>query len=349
MVSTIADNGSTDDTWAIATELATQLPGVHAVRLELPGRGRALKTVWSRSDAEVLAYMDVDLSTDLNALLPLVEDTGWFFDTELLVLAERSGLRIHEVPVDWVDELVRPDATPLPLGPVRARGWLTGREHDPRWVRPALLALLAGTAALYILGLGANGWANSFYTAAVQAGTQSWKAFFFGSFDAANFITVDKPPGSLWLTGLSARMFGVNAWSILVPQALAGVATVGLLYATVRRHFSAAAGLLAGAALALTPVATLMFRYNNPDALLVLLLVAGAYAVTRATETASARWLALAGVLVGFGFLTKALQALLVVPAFTLVYLLAAPTSLGRRLGHLVLAGVAMLAAGQDQ
>ena len=245
-----------------------------------------------------------------------------------------------------VDELVRPDATPLPLGPVRARGWLTGREHDPRWVRPALLALLAGTAALYILGLGANGWANSFYTAAVQAGTQSWKAFFFGSFDAANFITVDKPPGSLWLTGLSARLFGVNAWSILVPQALAGVATVGLLYATVRRHFSAAAGLLAGAALALTPVATLMFRYNNPDALLVLLLVAGAYAVTRATETASARWLALAGVLVGFGFLTKALQALLVVPAFALVYLLAAPTSLCRRLGHLVLAGVAMLVAG---
>src|SRR5664280_2487070 len=125
--------------------------------------------------------------------------------------------------VTEVDELVRPDATPLPPGPVRARGWLTGREHDPRWVRPALLALLAGTAALYILGLGANGWANSFYTAAVQAGTQSWKAFFFGSFDAANFITVDKPPGSLWLTGLSARMFGVNAWSILVPQALAGV------------------------------------------------------------------------------------------------------------------------------
>src|SRR5664280_1133439 len=262
--------------------------------------------------------------------------------------ADRAPARRHggNPAVTAVDELVRPDATPLPLGPVRARGWLTGGEHDPRWVRPALLALLAGTAALYILGLGANGWANSFYTAAVQAGTQSWKAFFFGSFDAANFITVDKPPGSLWLTGLSARMFGVNAWSILVPQALAGVATVGLLYLTVRRHFSATAGLLAGAVLALTPVATLMFRYNNPDALLALFLVAGAYAVTRAVETASPRWLALAGVLVGFGFLTKTLQALLVVPAFAVLYLLAAPTSLGRRLGHLVLAGVAMLVAG---
>jgi putative flippase GtrA len=170
---TIADNGSTDGTWKIASMLARQYPEVRAVRMELPGRGRALREIWSGSDALVLAYMDVDLSTDLNALLPLVapllsghsdlaigsrlahgsrvirgpkrevisrcynvllrtslgagfsdaqcgfkairreqarvllpltQDTGWFFDTELLVLAERAGLRIHEVPVDWVDD-----------------------------------------------------------------------------------------------------------------------------------------------------------------------------------------------------------------------------------------------------
>jgi len=222
---------------------------------------------------------------------------------------------------------------------------VAGRPDDPAWVRPALWALLGGTALLYLWGLGASGWANSFYSAAAQAATQSWKAFFFGSSDAANSITVDKPPASLWVMALSARIFGVNAWSLLVPQALAGVAAVGLLYATVRRWFSPGAALLAGAVLALTPVATLMFRFDNPDALLTLTLVAGAYCVVRAIERASTRWLALAGVCVGLGFLTKMLQAFLVLPAFALVYLLAAPTPLRRRLGQLVVAGLALVAS----
>jgi 4-amino-4-deoxy-L-arabinose transferase-like glycosyltransferase len=229
--------------------------------------------------------------------------------------------------------------------PRRVERLLYGKPTDPRWVRPALLALLVSTGVLYIWGLGASGWANSFYSAAVQAGSTSWKAFFFGSSDAANFITVDKPPASLWVMELSARMFGVNAWSILVPQALEGVATVAILYATVRRWFTPAAGLLAGAVAALTPVAVLMFRFNNPDALLVLLLTTAAYAVTRALEGASTRWLVLAGSLVGFGFLAKMMQAFLVVPAFGLVYLLAAPTPLRRRIVQLLLAGVAMFAS----
>src|SRR5437763_1817805 len=106
------------------------------------------------------------------------------------------------------------------------RAW-RGHDDDPAWVRPGLLGLVLATAVLYLWGLGASGWANSFYSAAVQAGTKSWKAFFFGSFDSSSFITVDKPPASLWLMGLSARLFGVNSWSILVPEALAGVATVG--------------------------------------------------------------------------------------------------------------------------
>ena len=178
---------------------------------------------------------------------------------------------------------------------------------------------------LYLWGLGASGWANSFYSAAAQAGSASWKALFFGSSDAANSITVDKPPAALWIMALSVRIFGLSSWSMLVPQALEGVAAVGLLYPTVRRTSGPAAGLLAGAVLATTPVAALMFRFNNPDALLVLLMVAGAYCLVRALETASTRWLVLVGVLTGFGFLTKMLQALLVVPAFALVYLVAAP------------------------
>ena len=236
----------------------------------------------------------------------------------------------------WLDE----PGAPLRRPPMQAL--VRGRRDDPSWVRPALLALLAATGLLYLWGLGASGWANGFYSAAVQAGSKSWKAMFFGSFDSSNFITVDKPPASLWIMDLSARIFGVNAWSILVPQALEGVAAVGLLFATVRRRFGPAAGLIAGAAMATTPVAVLMFRFNNPDALLVLLLVGAAYATVRATEKASSRWLLLTGVLIGLGFITKMMQAFLVVPGFALVYLVAAPATAKKRIIDLLLAGVAM-------
>ncbi|HUR01894.1 MAG TPA: glycosyltransferase family 39 protein [Nonomuraea sp.] len=209
-----------------------------------------------------------------------------------------------------------------------------------RW---ALAGLLAATAVLYVWGLNASGWANSFYSAAVQAGSQSWKAFFFGSSDAANAITVDKTPASLWPMELSARIFGLNSWSILVPQALMGAATVGVVYAAVRRRFPAWAALLGGAVMAVTPVAVLMFRFNNPDALLVLLLTVAGYCVVRAQEKAGTRWLVLAGACIGFAFLAKMLQAFVVLPGFALVYLITAPTTLGRRLWQLLLAGGAML------
>ena len=214
----------------------------------------------------------------------------------------------------------------------------------PRWERPALAALLAATAALYIVGLSRNGWANDFYSAAVQAGTTSWKAFFFGSLDSSNFITVDKTPASLWVMELSARAFGLNYWSLLLPQALAGVATVAVLYAAVRRWSGTGAALLAGAVLASTPVAALMFRFNNPDALLTLLMAAACYAMVRAIESGRTRWIALAGALIGLGFLTKMMQAFLVLPAFALAYLVAGPPRLGRRVWQL-LAGAAVLVA----
>ncbi|SDI15358.1 4-amino-4-deoxy-L-arabinose transferase [Actinokineospora alba] len=225
------------------------------------------------------------------------------------------------------------------------------RPHAPaspasrttRWERPALITLLAATALLYLWDLSATAMGNSFYAAAVQAGTQDWKALFFGSLDPGNIITVDKPPAALWLMGLSGKVFGFSSWSMLLPQALAGVASVWLLHNTVRRWSGPVAGLFAGAGLALTPVAALMFKYNNPDALLVLLLVAGAYCTVRAVEHASPKWIVLAGAAVGFGFLTKMLQAFLVLPAFALVYLIAAPTSLGRRIAHLGAAAVAVV------
>src|SRR3954467_11203011 len=170
-----------------------------------------------------------------------------------------------------------PQDRPRPTRPFTRRGHQAvegaRRRHVPA-DRVALAGLLVATAVLYLWGLGESGWANSFYAAAAQAGSASWKAFFFGSSDAANAITVDKTPLSLWPMALSIRVFGLSSWSLLVPQALEGVAAVGLLYATVRRTTgSTVAGLVSGLVLATTPVAVLMFRFDNPDALLTLLLV----------------------------------------------------------------------------
>ncbi len=213
--------------------------------------------------------------------------------------------------------------------------------------RVAYVVLLGGTALLYLWGLGASGYANSFYSAAAQAGSESWKAFFFGASDAAGSITVDKPPLSVWPMALSVRLFGLSGWSILVPQALMGVGTVALLHATVRRATGSGwAGLIAGATLAVTPVAVLVFRFNNPDALLTLLIMAATYAVVRALESPRAlRWLLLGGAFIGLAFLTKTLQAFLVLPALAVTYAAFAAVPWRTRIGHLLAAFGAMLAA----
>jgi len=219
-----------------------------------------------------------------------------------------------------------------------------GPSADPAWARPALLCLLAITGVMFGWNLGRNGYANDFYAAAVQAGTRSWKAFFFGSFDSSSFITVDKTPASLWVMELSGRLFGFSSWSMLAPQAVEGVLSVALLYAAVKRWFGPGAGLIAGLVLALTPAAALMFRFNNPDSLLVLLMTASAYCLQRAIERDRTRWLVLAGVLLGFGFLTKMMQAFLVLPGFALAYLWAGPTRMRRRLWQTAVLGCGVVA-----
>ena len=219
---------------------------------------------------------------------------------------------------------------------------LRGREL-PRRSRAqlfSLAALLVATALLYLVGLSISGYANEFYSAAAQAGSTNWWSFLWGSSDAGNSITVDKPPAAIWPMALAVRVFGLSSWSILVPQAIMGVLAVWLLYATIRRQFGHLAGLLAGAALATTPVACLMFRFNNPDALLVLLLIACVHCVLRALEfepTAGGNrcrtaWMALAGVACGFAFLTKQLQAFLILPGLAVAFLVASPTTVRRRL-----------------
>jgi 4-amino-4-deoxy-L-arabinose transferase-like glycosyltransferase len=213
-----------------------------------------------------------------------------------------------------------------------------------------LVALTAAAAALYLLNLSATGYGNLFYAAAAEAGSHSWSAWFFGSLDANNFITVDKPPASLWITGLSVRLFGMNSWSVLAPQAVMGAASVAVLYSSVRRACAddaegSTAGLLAGLALACTPGAALIFRFNNPDALLVLVLTVAGYCLIRAVESASWRWLTLVGIATGAAFLTKMLEGFLPLPAFAVTYLLLAPTTWRRRLAHLLGATAALIAS----
>ncbi|MBO2457030.1 glycosyltransferase family 39 protein [Actinomadura violacea] len=224
----------------------------------------------------------------------------------------------------------------------RLRRILLGAPGDPAWSRPALWAVLAVAAALYAWDLTSGGYANSYYSAAVKSGSQSWKAFFFGSLDAGNYITVDKPPMALWAQELLARVIGFGTPALLLPQVIEGVAAVAILHATVRRAFGHPAALIAAAVLALTPITVAIDRDNNPDTLLVLLLVAAAWACQRAVETGRLRPLLLSAFLIGCGFNTKMLQAFLVVPAFALVYLITARPPIVRRLLHLLAAGAAL-------
>ncbi|MEV0383712.1 glycosyltransferase family 39 protein [Nonomuraea sp. NPDC050643] len=236
-----------------------------------------------------------------------------------------------------------------------------GAEQDPRWSRPAMWAVLAVAFVLYAWALSGN--ANEYYAAAILSGTQSWKAFFFGAIDAGSFITVDKPPLALWVMGLSARVFGYGTWSMLLPQALAGVAAVGLVYSAVRRAFSSGAwagqetgrdghttgtaghvaALVAAVVMTLTPITVAINRDNNPDTVLVLLLVLAAWFCLESLRTGRMRSLLLAAFFVGLGFNAKMLQAYLVVPAFGSAYLACARVSWLRRVGHLLAAGAVMV------
>jgi 4-amino-4-deoxy-L-arabinose transferase-like glycosyltransferase len=205
------------------------------------------------------------------------------------------------------------------------------------------LAALAG--ALYLVNLTVSGWANTYYALAAQAASQSWTALFFGSLDAANFVTLDKPPLAILPMAISVKLLGLSSFAILLPQALLGVATVVVLYLAVRRSFGGPAAAIAGLVTALTPAAVLIFRYDNPDALLTFLLVAAAWALGRGLERGRLRWAILAAALVGLAFLTKYLQAYLVLPVFALAWLVCAPVSLRRRILGLLASGLAVLVA----
>ena len=224
--------------------------------------------------------------------------------------------------------------------------------HKPEttlWQRGALGMILLLALFLNLFQLGQNQFAdittgvNSYYAAAVHSMALNWHNFFFAAFDPQGFLAIDKPPLGFWVQVLSTRIFGFSAWSLLLPEALAGVASVAVLYVLVRRVFGPVAGLIAALALAITPISVVASRNNTIDSLLALVLLLAAWALSIAAETGRVRWLLLSALLVGLGFNIKMLEAYLVLPAFVLVYVLSAPRSLRVRLLHLALAGVVLL------
>lgn len=233
----------------------------------------------------------------------------------------------------------------------QARGWRSGggladRVRARSLPRPELLFLLALAGALYLWALSRNGFANEYYSAAVRSMAGSWHDLLYGSFDANGLMTVDKPPLSLWAQALSVKALGYSSLSILVPQALMGMASVGFTYDLTRRRWGRAGGFVAGLGLALTPVSVAIFRHNNPDALLVLCCVAALWAFVRALEGGRTSWLLVAGALVGLGFEAKMGVALTVVPGMALAWLWVAPGGRTRALWELLTAGGVMAAVG---
>ncbi|MDQ6660791.1 MAG: glycosyltransferase family 39 protein [Chloroflexota bacterium] len=216
------------------------------------------------------------------------------------------------------------------------------QKRFPTWHQLMLGGIILISIFMNFFQLGQNGF-GSYYPAAVRSMMNNWHNFFFASYDPGGFVTIDKPPVGFWFQVASARLFGFTPFSVLLPQALAGVLSVLLLYYLVRRHFGVTAGLLAALALALSPISIVTNRNITIDSTLALTLLVGAWAVIRAAETGKLRWLLLSAVIVGIGFNIKMLEAYLVVPAFGLLYLLAAPKSIWKRVGHLVLAGLVLV------
>jgi 4-amino-4-deoxy-L-arabinose transferase-like glycosyltransferase len=216
-----------------------------------------------------------------------------------------------------------------------------------RWPAWALAAICLLAGALYVWAIGAGQVGNSYYAAAAKSMSTSFTNFLFGSFDPAGVVTVDKPPMSLWPQAIAVWIFGFHGWAVLLPQVIEGVAAVFLLHRTVRLWADEKVALLAALILALTPITVAINRDNNPDTLLVLLLIAAAYAFTRSVRSSEGRartkWLLWCAFFIGCGFLTKMLQAWIVVPAFGLAYLVGTSAPVKRRVLDLLGAGAVLV------
>lgn len=275
-------------------------------------------------------------------LLYTIENDRWFFDSELLTRAYDDGYEIVQIPVIWTENT---DS--------RVKIWsaieefISGINRVSKSRRQLLssergiiLGLVVMMIVLLLPAITMNGWANTYYSMAVQAANQNWKAFFYGSIDSANFVTLDKPPIAVWLSAVSARVFGFSPFSILLPHMIAGVITLLLVYIMVRRYFGIKAAIIAGLCFMLTPITIVVFRYNIPDSILTVFMVASAYTFLRALEKSQIRWLLYAGIFVGLAFNVKMIQALIVVPLYGLIYLIFAAKPLFKRFTDLLITAV---------
>ena len=207
----------------------------------------------------------------------------------------------------------------------------------------ACASILALAAVLDFYGIDQNGFGNTYYATTVRSMTLTWHNWFFASFDPGGLVTVDKPPLGFWIQAISVRLFGFHGVSLILPQAIAGVLSVGVLYCIVRQAFGARASLFSALALALSPINVVSNRDNTLESLLVLAVLLATLAVIKALEHGSLRWLLVGAFFIGLGFNIKMLEAYLVVPAFALAYLLAAPGLWRTRILHLLAAGALMV------
>lgn len=235
--------------------------------------------------------------------------------------------------------VLRPTAS---LRIMRHAPWRSPADQ-PGYARPTLLVITVLAAVLYTWGIEHSQY-HTFYATAARSMTESWKAFFYGSFDPGNSITLDKLPGFLWPQALSARLFGFHPWALVLPQVLEGVAGLLVLHRVVNRWAGAHAALIADAAFLVTPVAVGLFRTAVEDPAFTLCVLLAAEATQRAAVHGRLRPLVAAGVWVGVGFQAKMLEAWAVLPALALVYLVSAPVTLRKRLAHLALSAVVMTA-----
>ena len=252
-----------------------------------------------------------------------------------------SGTDVQEKPrhaLDISDELPVPTADP---GSGSGRHWL-------RWPGAevaSVVALLCASAVLNLWALTSVGWGNAYYSAAARSMGSSWKSFFFASLDSGNFVSIDKPPFSLWVQVLSSKIFGYSQFSLLLPEALAGIGGVLLLYVGIRRAWGHAAGLAAGAALSVTPIFVAVNHTNVMDSVLVFLMTAAAVVSLEAARRGQLRWLVLACVVAGCAVTAKMAAALPVLPGVLVTYVWCAPRSWRTRLWHSTVAAVVLAAA----
>lgn len=200
----------------------------------------------------------------------------------------------------------------------------------------ALSLILILSLILNLANLNIEGYANQYYAAGVKSMTLSLKNFFFISFDPASFVSIDKPPLGFWIQAIFAKIFGFSGWSIILPQAIAGVVSVGLIYVIVKRSFGTAAGLISAICLAVTPVFVAVSRNNTCDNLLVLTLLLACLVLSKASEKGKLKYLLISLAIIGIGFNIKMLQAYMIIPAIYITYLLSNAVSFKKRIVHLM-------------